>query len=256
MFIQMWNKLIPEAEVKIVLIANSIPEKFSQFSKNIILFPPLDNVKTEFISQHIRSLYPSVLDFSQGILITDMDMMPMNRKYYVNNIEEIPNNKFVYYRDVLLDIKEIAMCYNVATPKIWSEIFGINNLQDIKTYLKKTYSRIEYDGLHGGAGWNTDQLDLFAQVMSWNTKTGNFISLRDEQTGYQRLDRIAMPEMNNKELKKIKGGHYSDYHAMRPYGKFQDINNLIFRNIPFHVSFLKRILNYSQFIIDFTYRKL
>jgi len=242
MFIQMWGKLIPEAQIKIILIADYVPEKFSQFSQNIILFKPLDNVKTEFISQYIRSLYPCILNFSQGVLITDMDMMPMNRSYYVNNIEDITDNKFVYYRNVLLDIKEIAMCYNVATPKVWSEIFGINNLNDIKTYLQKTYARIQYDGLHGGTGWNTDQLDLYTQVMNWNSKTGNFISLSDDQTGYKRLDRIAMPALDNKELKKIKNGYYSDYHAMRPYNEFRDINKLISRNLPSQSPFYKKIL--------------
>jgi hypothetical protein len=223
----MWNKLIPEAEVKIVLIADHVPKKFSKFSRNIILFEPIANVRSEFISQYIRSLYPCILDFSNGILITDIDMMPMNRAYYVNNIEEIPNSKFVYYRDVLLDIKEIAMCYNVATPEIWSNIFGIKNLEDIKIYLKNTYSKIQYDGLHGGAGWNTDQLDLYSQVINWNAKTGNFVFLEDRITGYSRLDRIAMPVMS-KELKIfIKNGGYSDFHALRPYSSYKSENDEI-----------------------------
>ena len=67
-------------------------------------------------------LYPAILDYKNGVMITDMDILPMNRKYYTENIKNIENNKFVYMRNVLLNVKEIAMCYNVATPNIWSSI--------------------------------------------------------------------------------------------------------------------------------------
>jgi hypothetical protein len=32
-------------------------------------------------------------------MITDMDMLPMNRTYYTENIKSYNNNKFIYYRE-------------------------------------------------------------------------------------------------------------------------------------------------------------
>ena len=39
---------------------------------------------------------------NKAILITDIDMIPMNSTYYTKNIENINNDKFIYYRDVLM----------------------------------------------------------------------------------------------------------------------------------------------------------
>jgi hypothetical protein len=85
-FVKTWNRLYPNVDVKIILIADEIPEQFLEYKNNIILFKPIDNVLTSFTSQFIRVLYPCILNYKNGILITDMDMLPMNRTYYTKNI--------------------------------------------------------------------------------------------------------------------------------------------------------------------------
>lgn len=225
-FVKMWNKLLPEVDVKIVMVSDKIPDEYKEYSNNIILFPPIDGMKTEFISQYIRLLYPSILNYENGVLITDMDMLPMNSKYYVDNIKDIPNDKFIYYRNVLLGLREIAMCYNVAIPKIWGEVFEIKELKDIYIHLKNIYDQISYDGGHGKTGWNTDQLSFFYHIVSWHSKTNNFIYLEDRKTGYNRLDRGTFV-LNDCLINQIKSGYFSDYHALRPYSEFKEINDKI-----------------------------
>ena len=80
-FIKTWNKLYPDVDVKIVLIAKDIPEDLILYKNNIILFNPIEDVLTSFTSQFIRLLYPCILDYKNGVLITDMDMLPMNSTY-------------------------------------------------------------------------------------------------------------------------------------------------------------------------------
>ena len=65
-FIKAWKKLIPEIKIVIVLIAESIPEKFLNFSEYIKLFQPIENVSTAFVSQYIRILYPCILNSTGG----------------------------------------------------------------------------------------------------------------------------------------------------------------------------------------------
>ena len=105
-----WKKLIPEVKIVIVLIAESIPENLSKYSEYIKLFLPIKNVSTSFISQYIRILYPCILNSNEGILITDMDILPLNSRYYINSIQNIPNNKFVYYRGLILGGNEYSIC--------------------------------------------------------------------------------------------------------------------------------------------------
>ncbi len=224
MFVKAWTKLYPDVDVKIVLINESLPAELQDYKDNIILFEPLPKISTAFISQYIRLLYPCILNYKNGIMITDMDIMPMNSKYYTENIKDIDDDKFVYYRNVLMqEYNEIAMCYNVATSKTWSEIFNINSIDDINKRLVDVYNNINYVDGHGQNGWTTDQKDLYKYVMEWNQKTGNYIYLNDWETGFSRLDRIAF----NFNDDKIKNGFYSDYHCLRPYKTYKLINDKI-----------------------------
>lgn len=226
-FIKTWNKLYPTIDVKIILINEEIPSHIKKYKSNIILFEPLPNISCSFISQYIRMLYPAILDYKNGVMITDMDILPMNRKYYTENIKNIENNKFVYMRNVLLNVKEIAMCYNVATPNIWSSIFNITSLQSIKERLITVYEQNQYDGMPGGTGWNLDQLHLYKNVHNWHKQTGNFVILNDSSTGYYRLDRAKFL-FNQTTINNIKHGKYSDYHCLRPYSQYEGINETIY----------------------------
>ena len=70
-FIKTWNKLYPDLDVKIILIAKNIPENLLLYKSNIILFQPIENVLTSFTSQIIRLLYPCILDYKNGVLIAN-----------------------------------------------------------------------------------------------------------------------------------------------------------------------------------------
>lgn len=226
-FIKTWKKLYPDVDIRIVLIADEIPKEYIEYSEYIILFNPIEGVSTAFTSQYIRSLYPSLLNYENGIMITDIDMIPMNEKYYTENIKNFDNEKFIYYRDVLLNNREIAMCYNIATPKVWGEIFNIKNIDDIFETIKNVNKNIVYDNTHGGKGWSRDQLDLYTKVMNWNKITNNFVYLKDKETGYHRLCRDSL-SFNSETVTKIKNHIYSDYHLKRPYNSFKNLNDEIF----------------------------
>jgi hypothetical protein len=217
-FIKTWKKLIPYVDIKIIMIADNIPIEYRDYSNNIILFKPIDNIDTSFISQYIRLLYPALLPYTNGILITDMDMLPLNSIYYTDNIKDISDDKFVYYRNVLLNENEIAMCYNIATPNIWSSIFSINNINDIIERFIKVHKE--------GVNWSTDQKHLFKYVMEWNNKTKNLIILKDNDTSFRRLDRGRFI-LNEQLCNLISSGYFSDYHSLRPHNKYKDINDYI-----------------------------
>jgi GT2 family glycosyltransferase len=125
-------------------------------------------------------------------MITDMDMLPMNRSYYTENIKSFDNSKFIYLREnICFEYNQLAMCYNVAVPKIWSEIFEINSLEDIKNRIKTIGRHVE---------WCTDQLVLYKRVMAWNNKTNNLICLKENTDIPYRLilidDKSTDPKIN------------------------------------------------------------
>lgn len=234
-FIKAWNKLCPNIKVTILVIAQKLIDELLPYKENIVLFPPIENMDTGFIAQNIRLLYPALMDAEGGILITDMDMIPMNAPYYTQQIVKYDNSKFISYRPPPTP-NEICMCYNIATPDIWREVFNINNIQDIHTTLKHLYQNKKYKGEYGGiqykVGWITDQLYLFEKVKKWHEKTNNHIIIDDKY--YNRLCRARPHAFYNFDLLKslIKKAHYSDYHAHRPYDRYKQIVDIIVEILP------------------------
>lgn len=221
-FVAAWKSLVPEADICIIMVADAIPEAFRSYSDYIKLFPPIPGMHTAFQAQCIRLLYPRQITRDEGVLITDMDMIPMRRAYYVDTVASCPDDAFVVYRDVCLP-GEISMCYNVAHPSTWTGVFGDELSADI---LARWYAPTNYDGRHGGVGWGTDQVILVNKFNEWN---GTKVILNDVITSYNRLDRIHPWVFQNRaELKRhIQAGSYSDYHCMRPYSQNKEINDFV-----------------------------
>lgn len=193
-------------------------ENLLEWKDNLILFKPIKGVSTFFTSQYIRLLYPALLNYKNGIMITYMDMLPMNKTYFTDNIKPFSNDKFIYLRDCLLSNNQIAMRYNVATNTTWSDIFNIKSLEDITNRLIESSKN---------SGWSTDQRHLYKYVMDWNKKTNNFISLRDTDTKFKRLCR-SIQDPSNINFNHIKNQKFDDYHCFRPYKDYKEINDLIY----------------------------
>lgn len=230
LFIKTWEKLYPDVDVKIVLISDKIPKKYIEYKEYIILFHPIKNISTSFISQYIRLLYPALLNYKNGILITDIDIIPMNNKYYTENIIPYNNSNFIYYREnVCFKYNQIAMCYNIATSKVWKNIFNIHTLQDVIDRLINVYKNINYEEGHGNNDWCTDQIDLYKYVMKWNDTTKKLICLKENETQFKRLDRHRFKFPLHHQLKEyIQNGFFADYHCLRPNkNNYKEINNYI-----------------------------
>lgn len=226
-FIESWNKILPGADICIVFVADYIPDNLKIYDKHLRLFKPIPNIHTAFIAQCIRLLYPRLITREEGVLITDMDILPMNRSYYVDPIQTISDNYFIAYRDVCLP-NEIAICYNVALPSTWREMFGN---EPTESMLQSWYGNTEYDGASDGKGWYTDQRILLTK---FNSHSGPKTILNDNITKYNRLDRGSRNLFKNlnKLRRAVSSGAYSDYHCLRPYSDYKNINDLIVSYLP------------------------
>ncbi len=221
-FIRAWSFLVPEAYIRIVLIADAIPDHLQKYSQHIVLVAPIPGVHTAFHAQCIRLLYPREVTRDEGVLITDMDMLPMNRRYYVETINDVSSDTFVVYRDVCLP-NEISMCYNIAHPSVWRSMFGDQPTDEL---LTEWHRPTNYDGQHGGVGWNTDQVILVNKFNEWN---GPKLVLNDSITKFGRLDRVRDWQFQDRPrlAKQIQSEMYADYHCLRPYHEHKEMNDFI-----------------------------
>ena len=81
--------------IKFILVMDEIPQNLLEYEKDIILFKPIQQISDTFQSQVIRLLYPALLPYKNYVMITDMDMMPLNKEYFVNKISNFDENKFI-----------------------------------------------------------------------------------------------------------------------------------------------------------------
>lgn len=228
-FIKAWKKLYPLIDIKIIYINNEIPQKFDQYIDNIILFKPLSGVSTVLTSQVIRILYPAIMNYENAVLITDIDMIPMNGTFYSNVIEKYSSDNFIIYRDICSQFNEIAICYNAATPKIWSSIFSINSIDNIVLYLIELSKLHLYMEKNNKYNWSLDQRLLYDKILKWN---GNVIKLNEKETKFNRLCRSHNFELTTTIKNNIKNEIYHDYHCKRPYIEYKNINDEILNLLP------------------------
>lgn len=223
-----------DLDLYLILISDYIPENLKKFEQFIILFTPIPNINSAYISQVIRILYPSLFN-NLNVLITDIDIIPISKNYFFNSIEQYSDTQFITYTDRYIANSMYAICYNVANSKIWKNIFNINSIQDIIIFLTNNYD-YNYNGLKNCSGWYSDQKILFKYLEIYRQNNLNdVIILSDDKLKYNRLDGKSAEKLNfilkNKKNILENINIYSDFHMLRSYDKnlklLEDIINSI-----------------------------
>ena len=175
---------------------------------DVIRFAPLPGVPESLQAQAIRLFLPSLFP-DEGCLISDIDMIPISKAYFVQGAAECPDEGFLVYRDNAEGYKgRYPMCYVAAKGRIFSSVFGITNPEEILD-LVSTWARLEY-------GWNTDEILLYSYTAYWESKGGHVV----------RLGHVVGPRLDrgnwNLDWNTLEVSKYIDCHCPRPYSAFRD----------------------------------
>ena len=197
-----------------IFVGTHIPEELKDYSNNIILWGKNLDLKSAYVAQNIRIYYPALLKLpdDEMVMITDMDMLPTNYTYYTNGLETFTKNDFIYYREI--DGNQIYMCYNAAHPNTWSNVFHINNEQDIETQININYNN-QYIGIPGSTGWFIDQEIMY-------TKLINYENLKVLNRPIKRLEVYMYYNHLNKNDKDFIS-NYDDCHFHRSYSSNENL---------------------------------
>jgi hypothetical protein len=188
------------------------------------VFEPIPGLHTAMQAQCIRLLYPALLDTEGAVLISDVDMVPLNRRYFHELVEQADERHFVAYRDVLLSSAQIPICYNAALPSVWADVFDVRAPEDVRRKLSEWGEGLVYDGRHSGHGWLTDQLILYETLLRRGREHRDVWILRDTLTGFERLLRRHAP-LEAAERDGIRRGIYADFHIRIPYDEHRALND-------------------------------
>lgn len=210
----------------LVLVANEIPE-WLPYKEDVVLFKPIPGMHTAFQAQCIRNLWPGLVETDGGaVIISDIDMMALQRSYFADNVDGVPDDCFVVYRGLYHQYKAIWMCYVAGTPAVWREIFGCSSEGDVRALLCEWYAGSGYTGKHGGDGWYVDQWKLYEYVYTrWNKR---LVVFTDEQLGFRHLDKIHQnwKVLSSKLQHELLAGVYQDF-CLPPLAQYKkEITNI------------------------------
>lgn len=186
---------------------------------DVIRFDPIPGVPTGQHAQMIRMLLPTLFE-NDVCIISDIDMIPMNKRYFCEPVKNISTNCLVTYHDGMYGKlvngipPGIPMCYVAATGKIFREVFDIKSPQDINATIKKWSAGNE-------GNWGRDEQILRQYIVEWHKKTkrGIFLGYDEGYVIQHRMDRGHWPVHYDYSL--IKQGFYHDSHMIRPFKKFE-----------------------------------
>lgn len=174
---------------------------------NVINFRPINGINTGFQAQLIR-LYLTKYFKDQVCCISDIDMIPLSKNYYIEIIKNInENNLVITSSDAYFN--RFPMCYLIAKGEVFSDILDLDKCT-WEEFVNRLY--IEFNG-----DWGTDELYFFKKWNQWDKKNTNTILLKrgwDEKwIANDRIDRSYW----NYNIEKLKNGGYIDSHLLRPY---------------------------------------
>lgn len=207
-----------------VYVGAELPEHLVN-DKAVIHFKPIEGWPTATQAQCIRLLWPALLQCDGAVVLSDMDMIPMQKDFFHDGFGKFTEQQFVSLRGIDEKERQIYMCYVGATPSTWSDLFGVKSEADVRQILTAWSQYTPADGEHGGEGWCTDQIMLYNRVKQWQaeTETTNRVGLIGWTAQIPRLDRGNPSEWwywTPLLEEKIRNKAYVDFH-MPPFDHFK-----------------------------------
>jgi hypothetical protein len=205
-----------------IYVAETIPDSLKA-DPAVIHFQPIQGWPTATQAQVIRLLYPALLKTDGAVMLSDMDMIPMQAKFFHDGFASFQPDQFVSLRGIDDAQRQIYICYVGATPQTWRDLFGIRTLEDIKILMSQWAKHNPADGHYDGIGWCLDQQILYLVIKTWQEQNPYRIGLLPWTSRIPRLDRGNPEEWLHYSQtlhNNIQANLYIDFH-MPPYKNFK-----------------------------------
>lgn len=181
---------------------------------DVVRIPTIEGIPNDFIAQVVRAFLP-VLFPEDVCLLSDIDMLPMNKDYYTKSVEHIADDCIVIYSaDAHKGKVHFPMCYIAGKGKLFHEILQVdrNDITSIKHLIELWYAT--------GLGWSTDEVMLTKQITSWHGFPHKTVLLKRggwKPWARRRIDRGKW-QINPLLLL---FNYYIDAHLPRPYDEIK-----------------------------------
>lgn len=173
------------------------------------------NINTGYQAQNAR-FWAGTLFPEEICLTSDIDMLMLNKEYFVDQIEQYDDDSLIIYTsDAYGNTKSrFPICYNAAKGKVFKKILECDD--SFSVYIKRLASM--------NTGWSFDEQYYTAKLKA--SKYNKIVYLNrgwdDKNIAYNRIDRVNWVYDEN-DIDK-----YIDCHSLRPLSKYKvEIENLL-----------------------------
>lgn len=211
---KMWINVVG---IKPILLKICDNDSFTDYGDSIVIeIKKIENINTGLQAQLSR-LYVSKYFENKNILISDIDMIPLSKSYFVDQVINYNDNSIIIYSsDAYSNNTRFPMCYVLANSEKYKKIFNINNC-DFKSFINNILQTHNY-------GWDSDEIYMTNQIINSGE---NVIKLNRgwiNGIAKDRVDRVFWQY----NIYKLKNGLYVDSHLLRPYSNYyNEINKLV-----------------------------
>ena len=204
-----WARLGLRATLILVAASDEVPRELVN-APNVRVFEPLAGVATSLQATCVRLLYAALIDAPGAVLMSDIDLVPLNRRFFYEPLAALDERFFVAFRDDYEDpVIAWPLPFNAAAPATWGEVFRVASVQDVRARLAEWTRDIPYEG-RGETGWFTDQRKLRDALMAWPARDQRLWVLSRRLTGERRLYRYNVTWWRRVLAR---SGYYTDLHV-------------------------------------------
>lgn len=205
-----WARLGLQATLVLVAASGDVPHDLVN-APNVVVFEPLTGVSTSLQATCVRLLYAALVNTPGAVVMSDIDLVPLNRSFFYRPLAALDERFFVSFRDDVHDpVVAWPVGYNAAAPATWGEVFGVASMEDVRTRLADWTRDVPFEG-RGGTGWFQDQRMLRDALMAWPGRDERLWMLSSALTGERRLYRYNVTWWRRLL---VRAGYYTDLHGL------------------------------------------
>ncbi|MEX0939863.1 MAG: hypothetical protein WDZ41_00710 [Candidatus Babeliales bacterium] len=144
-----WQEIVGVRPTLALIGNNEIP--IDEQYGDVIRFTPIEGVPTSLYAQCVRLLLPCLFP-ADGCILADIDLIPLQKKFFIDKVTKISDDRFVIYksRAYWFYKPRIYMCYNAAKGSTFQDIFGVTSYEEIPEMIKQ-WAQLNI-------GWATDEI--------------------------------------------------------------------------------------------------
>lgn len=196
-------------------------EKLSTEFGTVINFNAIKEIPIPIQTLWVRYFYPS-LEPDTTWMISDIDMFPISKYYFIDKISNIKDNKYVHLNPCIDTYKLIPSCYHIAKGSKFKEVLCLPNSweESIKEVVSSGFGKT----VNGEKFWFADEEYATHKIINHSNKDDFVFLLREYGQSGLRIDRSKWEYYEGL----VSSGFYFDSHSIRPYEKYKkEINKLV-----------------------------